>query len=57
MTSRTVTAATPLWTSLETALRQTWASFSAPSVPDTVLEDIQGAQARIRRDSRHWLVG
>jgi len=57
MTSRTVTAAAPLWTSLETALRQTWASLSAPSAPDTVLEDIQGAQARIRRDSRHWLVG
>ena len=57
MTSRTVTAATPLWTSLETALRQTWASFSTPSMQEPGLEEIESVQARIRRDSRHWLVG
>jgi hypothetical protein len=57
MTSRTLTAAAPLWTSLETALRQTWASFSTPSIQEPGLEEIESVQARIRRDSRHWLVG
>lgn len=57
MTSRAIAATTPLWTSLETALRQTRASLSAPSAPDSGLEEIAGVQARIRRDSRHWLVG
>jgi hypothetical protein len=57
MTSRTASATTPLWTSFETALRQTWASLSAPSAAETGFEEIAGVQARIRRDSRHWLVG
>ena len=57
MTSRTASTTAPLWTSLETALRQTWASLSAPSAPDAGVEEIAGVQARIRRDSRHWLVG
>ncbi len=57
MTSRTASATTPLWTSFETALRQTWASLSASSAPEAGIEDIAGVQARIRRDSRHWLVG
>lgn len=55
MTARTLSAAAPLWTSLETALRQAWQTLSAPAAPEAM--DIATVQDRIRRDSRHWLIG
>ena len=45
--------ATPVWTSLEAAMRQTLRSLTAAA--DTSALD--GEQARIRQSSRHWLVG
>lgn len=55
MTARTLSAAAPLWTSLEAALRQAWQTLSVPAAPEAT--EIAGAQDRIRRDSRHWLIG
>ena len=45
--------ATPVWTSLEAAMRQTLRSLTAAA--DTSALD--GEQDRIRQSSRHWLVG
>jgi hypothetical protein len=55
MTSRTAPA--QLWTSMEAAFRLTLRSLSAPSAVPSAFEDIEGEQARIRRTSRHWLLG
>jgi hypothetical protein len=59
MTYRTAPAATstPLWNSLESAVRLTLRSLSASPASASAFEDIEGEQARIRRTSRHWLIG
>ena len=59
MTSRTASAAiaTPLWSSLESAVRLTLRSLSAPPAQASAFEELEGEQARIRRTSRHWLIG
>lgn len=59
MTSRTASAAiaTPLWSSLESAVRLTLRSLSAPPAQAPAFEELEGEQARIRRTSRHWLIG
>lgn len=59
MTYRPAPAAakTPLWTSFESAMRLTVRSLSAPSATASTFEEIEGEQARIRRASRHWLIG
>jgi hypothetical protein len=56
MTTRTVPAAAtaPLWTSLENAFRHTLQSLSAPLAS---AEEAASSQDRIRRESRHWLIG
>ncbi len=59
MTSRTASAApaTPLWNSFESAVRLTLRSLSASPASASAFEDLEGEQARIRRSSRHWLIG
>jgi hypothetical protein len=59
MTSRTAPAATatPLWNSFESAVRLTLKSLSASPAQASAFEDLEGEQARIRRTSRHWLIG
>jgi hypothetical protein len=54
MISRTAPA--QLWTSMEAAFRLTLRSLSAPAAP-SAFEEIEGEQSRIRRTSRHWLLG
>lgn len=49
--------AAPLWTSLEAAVRSTLRSLTAPAAEASVFEALEGEQARIRQQSRHWLVG
>ncbi len=49
--------AAPLWTSFESAVRQTFRSLTAPAGDASVFEALEGEQARIRQSSRHWLVG
>ena len=51
------TPSAPLWSSLDAAVRQTLRSLSAPATDISVFEAVEGEQARIRRQSRHWLVG
>ena len=51
------TPSAPLWSSLEAAVRQTLRSLSAPASDVSVFEALEGEQARIRQQSRHWLVG
>ena len=46
----------PLWSNLESALRQTLRSITTPAIP-AAFEALDGEQARIRQSSRHWLVG
>ena len=58
--SRSTTApasSTSGWTSLESALRLTLNSLSAPSASASAFEALEGEQSRIRRSSRHWLLG
>ncbi len=58
MTRLTATApATPVWTSLEAAVRNTIRSLTAPAADTSVFEALEGEQSRIRQSSRHWLVG
>jgi hypothetical protein len=59
MTSRTAPAASAasLWNSFESTVRLTLRSLSASPASASVYEDIEGEQARIRRTSRHWLIG
>jgi len=58
MTRLTATApATPVWTSLGSAVRQTIRSLTAHATEPSVFEALDGEQARIRQSSRHWLVG
>ncbi len=45
------------WTSLESAVRLTLNSLSAPSGSASAFEALEGEQSRIRRSSRHWLLG
>jgi len=47
----------PLWTSLESAVRSTFRSLSAPAADHAAFEALESEQARIRAASRHWLVG
>ncbi len=58
--SRQIVAPAPsatVWTSLESAVRLTLRSLSAPSAAPSTFEELEGEQARIRRTSRHWLAG
>ncbi len=48
---------TPLWTSLESAVRLTLTSLSTPSTSASAFEALEGEQSRIRRSGRMWLVG
>ena len=59
MTSRTASAVThtPIWTGVENAIRQTLRSLSAPAACASTFEELDSEQARIRRSSRHWLIG
>ena len=59
MTSRTASAAThsPLWTGVENAIRQTLRSLTVSAAAAPSLEVMESEQARIRRSSRHWLIG
>jgi hypothetical protein len=59
MTSRTASAVThtPLWSSFESAIRLTLRSLSAPAACASTFEELDSEQARIRRSSRHWLIG
>ena len=59
MTSRTASAATatPLWTSFESAVRLTLQLALRSPASASAFEELEGEQARIRRTSRHWLVG
>lgn len=58
MTRLTATApATPVWTSLEAAVRNTIRSLTAPAADASIFEALEGEQARIRQLGRHWLVG
>jgi hypothetical protein len=59
MTSRTASAAaaTPLWNSFESAIRQALDSLSASPATVSAFEDMESEQNRIRRTSRHWLLG
>lgn len=59
MTSRTASAPTviALWTSVETAVRLTLGSLSPSPASAQAFAEIEGEQARIRRMSRHWLLG
>jgi hypothetical protein len=59
MTSRTAPATTviPLWTSVESAVRLTVGALSPSPASASAFEEIEGEQARIRRTSRHWLLG
>ena len=58
MTRLTATApSAPIWSSLESAVRQTIRSLTAPASEASVFEALEGEQARIRQSSRHWLVG
>ena len=57
---RQIAASVPsatLWTSLESAVRLTLSFLSAPSAAPSTFEELEGEQARIRRASRHWLIG
>ena len=50
-------ASAPVWTSLESAVRLTLNSLSAPSASASAFEALEGEQSRIRRSGRHWLLG
>ena len=50
-------APAPLWNSFEAAVRHTFRSLTAPAAEASVFEALEGEQARIRQQSRHWLVG
>ena len=53
----TAAPSAPLWTSLEAVVRQTLRSLAAPATDVSVFEALEGEQARIRQQGRHWLVG
>lgn len=55
MTARLLSAATPQL--FEGALRLVQHYLSAASTVPSSYAEVEGEQARIRRDSRHWLVG
>lgn len=58
MNRLTATApATPLWNSLEAAVRNTFRTLTAPAAEASVFEALEGEQARIRQAARMWLVG
>ncbi len=58
--SRHTAVATPsvsLWASVENAVRLTFSSLRAPAGQMSALDVLDAEQARIRQNSRHWLVG
>jgi hypothetical protein len=55
--SATATPAVSLWAGVESAVRLTLNTLSAPATQVPSLEQLEGEQARIRRSSRHWLLG
>jgi hypothetical protein len=58
MNRLTATApATPVWTSLEAAVRHTFRTLTAPAAEPSVFEALESEQARIRQSARMWLVG
>jgi hypothetical protein len=57
---RTITTSTPpltVWSSVEAAVRLTISSLRTSSAGDQSLTAWNAEQNRIRRTSRHWLVG
>jgi len=46
-----------LWTSLESAVRLSLHSLSAPGAAPSAFEELEGEKSRIRRTGRHWLIG